>query len=155
MKSSSLVQDLIKKSESLRLSAYVCPAGVWTIGWGHTSDVKRGMRITQEKAQALFLEDIANVERIVDQAVKVPLTQGQYDALVSIIFNVGPGRKGARAGIVTLSNGEPSTLLRKLNARDYEGAAAQFDAWVYGGGVKLPGLVTRRAMERKFFEGKT
>ncbi|MBF0418338.1 MAG: lysozyme, partial [Magnetococcales bacterium] len=91
--------------------------------------------------------------------VNVKLDQGQFDAMVSIVYNVGSGRpnqdgKPGRDGIEYLRNGQPSTLLRKLNIGDYDGAAEQFDKWVYGGGHPLPGLVKRRADERKLFEGR-
>lgn len=134
---------LIRQFEGLRLSAYRCPAGIPTIGYGTTAGVKMGDTITKERAEELLREDVKRFEAQVLRLVKVPLTQGQHDALVSFVYNLGAGN---------LSN---STLLRLLNAGDYKGAAAQFDRWVYASGKKLSGLVKRRAAERALFEGKT
>ncbi len=135
--------DLIKRFEGLRLSAYKCPADVWTIGYGTTAGVKPGQTITKERAEELLREDVERFEAQVLRLVKVPLTQGQHDALVSFVYNLGAGN---------LSN---STLLRLLNSGDYKGAAAQFDRWTKAGGKELPGLVKRRAAERALFEGKS
>lgn len=135
--------DLIKSFEGLRLSAYKCPADVWTIGYGTTVGVKPGQTITKERAEELLREDVKRFEQQVLRLVKVPLTQGQFDALTSFVYNLGAGN---------LSN---STLLRLLNAGDYKGAAAQFDRWTKAGGKELPGLVKRRAAERALFEGKS
>lgn len=134
---------LIRQFEGLRLSAYRCPAGIPTIGYGTTAGVKMGDTITKERAEELLREDVKRFEAQVLRLVKVPLTQGQFDALVSFVYNLGAGN---------LSN---STLLRLLNAGDYKGAAAQFDRWVYASGKRLSGLVKRRAAERALFEGKT
>jgi lysozyme len=133
--------DLIKSFEGLRLSAYKCPADVWTIGYGTTAGVKPGQNITKERAEELLREDVKRFEQQVMRLVKVPLTQGQFDALTSFVYNLGAGN---------LSN---STLLRLLNAGDYAGAAAQFDRWNKAGGKVLAGLVRRRAAERALFEG--
>lgn len=135
--------DLIKSFEGLRLSAYKCPADVWTIGYGTTAGVKPGQTITKERAEELLREDVARFDGYIEALVRVPLTQGQWDALSSFVYNLGPGAL------------EKSTLLRLLNAGDYSGAAAQFDRWVYASGKKLSGLVKRRAAERALFEGKT
>ncbi|WP_104097390.1 lysozyme [Stutzerimonas kunmingensis] len=134
--------DLIKSFEGLRLSAYKCPADVWTIGYGATAGVKAGQTITKERAEELLREDVKRFEGYVERLVKVPLTQGQHDALTSFVYNLGAGN---------LSN---STLLRLLNAGDYAGAAAQFDRWNKAGGKVLAGLVRRRAAERALFESK-
>lgn len=134
---------LIRQFEGLRLLAYKCAAGVPSIGYGHTRTAKMGQSITQERAEELLREDVARFEAAVSRLVKVPLTQGQHDALVSFAFNFG-----AKAL-------EKSTLLRLLNAGDYSGTAAQFDRWVYASGKKLSGLVKRRAAERALFEGET
>ncbi len=135
--------DLIKSFEGLRLTAYRCPADIPTIGYGTTAGVKMGDTITKERAEELLREDVKRFEGYIDRLVKVPLTQGQWDALSSFVYNLGPGAL------------EKSTLLRLLNAGDYSGAAAQFDRWVYASGKKLSGLVKRRAAERALFEGKT
>ncbi len=135
--------DLIKSFEGLRLSAYKCPADVWTIGYGTTAGVKEGQIITKERAEELLRDDVKRFEDQVLRLVKVPLTQGQLDALVSFTYNLGAANLGN------------STLLRLLNAGDYKGAAAQFDRWTKAGGKELPGLVKRRAAERALFEGKS
>ncbi|ROZ86902.1 lysozyme [Pseudomonas neustonica] len=134
--------ELIKSHESLQLDAYLCPAKVWTIGYGHTGDVVRGQRITEAGADKLLLNDLQRFEKAVN-AVLVPLDQDQYDALVSFAFNVGVGAFNS------------STLLRLLNHGDYAGAAGQFKRWNKGGGKVLPGLVRRREEERALFEGES
>ena len=145
MKTSAAGLDLIKGFESYSATAYLCPAKVLTIGYGHTgSDVKPGMRITVQRGMELLAQDVNRFERAVNRLVTVPLTQGQFDALVSFAFNVGEGAGGLQT----------STLLKKLNARDYAGAAAQFNLWNKSKGKVLAGLVRRRAAERKMFEGK-
>ena len=141
MKTSQKGLDLIKSFEGLRLSAYKDVVGVVTIGYGTTAGVKMGDTITKERAEELLREDVARFEAQVLRMVKVPLTQGQHDALVSFVYNLGAGN---------LSN---STLLRLLNSGDYKGAAAQFDRWNKAGGKTLAGLVRRRAAERALFEG--
>lgn len=133
--------ELIKRFEGLKLETYKCPAGVLTIGYGHTgADVVCGMKITAEEAERLLRDDLRHFEWRVQQLVTVPLTQGQFDALVSFAFNVGLGAL------------ERSTLLRKLNAEDYKGAAAEFGRWTKAGGKDLPGLIRRRRAERQLFE---
>jgi len=147
----------LKESEGLRLKAYPDPASggaPWTIGYGHTSGVTQGMTITADLAEDFLDADIADAERIARRAVKVPMTQGEYDAVVSFVFNVGPGRKGVKDGFVTLKNGQPSTMLRKINAGDYAGAALEFSKWVFGSGKIMGGLLVRRKAERARFEAK-
>ena len=140
MKISNKGKDLIKKYEGCRLEAYKCPAGIWTIGYGHTDgNVTSGTIISQEQADKLFNQDIKKFEKGVGQMVKVIINQNQFDALVSFAFNLGLG---------ALQN---STLLKKLNTKDYQGAANEFDRWVYGGGKKLEGLVRRRKEEKELF----
>lgn len=134
---------LVSNFEGLRLEAYQDSVGVWTIGYGSTgSHVKPGMRITKEEAEKLLDEDAARFEDAVNDLVEVGMTQYQFDALVSFCFNLGQGALGK------------STLLDKLNDEDYDGAAQEFDRWVYAGGKKLRGLVRRRKGERLMFEGK-
>jgi len=101
-----------------------------------------GDTITKEGAEELLREDVKRFEGYVDRLVKVPLTQGQFDALVSFTYNLGPGAL------------EKSTLLDQLNRGDYDSAAEQFGRWVKAGGKTLAGLVRRRAAERALFEGK-
>ena len=134
--------DLIKQFEGLYLKAYRCPAGVPTIGYGHTAGVAMGQTITQQQADDYLRRDVRQFERAVARLATVPLTQGQFDALVSFAFNLGEGALAQ------------STLLRLLNAGDYAGAAAQFDRWNKAGGRVLPGLVRRRAAERALFESR-
>lgn len=135
-------QDLIKKWEALKLEAYLpTPNDVWTIGWGHTKGVHKGMKITRDQAQAYFDSDIKWASDAVDELVKVPLTVNQRDALISFVFNIG------RTAF------SRSTMLRKLNAGDYEGAAAEFPRWNKQKGVVLRGLTRRRAEEMKYFMG--
>lgn len=158
--------------EKLRLKAYPDPgsplalairkgrptAGLsgapWTIGYGDTGpDVREGLEITEAEAQARYAKRLAHdFEPAVRRAVGVPLTQRQFDALISIFYNVGPGAPG-RDGIARLASGAPSTLLRKLNAGDYAGAAEQFPAWNRSGGQVLKGLQRRREAERLVFLG--
>lgn len=133
-------ERLIKKWEGLKLEAYLpTPNDVWTIGWGHTKGVRPGMKITRSKAQELFRKDIEWAENAVNRLVKVGLTQNQFDALVSLTFNIGE-TAFAR-----------STLLRKLNTGDYQGAAEEFPRWVKQKGKTLRGLVRRRAEEMEVF----
>jgi len=145
---------LIQHFEGLRLDAYWDAAGgVWTIGYGHTgADVAQGQSITREEACALLAQDVYAASAVVRRACAgVDLTQGQFDALVSFVFNVGAGRQNVKPGFVYLLNGKPSTLLVRLRAGDVTGAADEFPKWVYAGGKRLPGLVRRRAAERELF----
>ncbi len=119
-------------SEGEKLEAYQDTGGVWTIGVGHTKGVKKGDKITKEQSRIFLRDDMKDAETGVTRNVKVPLTQGQYDALVDFVFNLGEGAFAR------------STLLRMLNARNYEGAALEFSKWVYDNGKVQPGLVTRR-----------
>ena len=139
MKTSQKGIDFIKRHESLRLDAYLCPAGVPTIGYGHTHGVKMGDRITEEQAEKFLIDDLAVVEREVNR-YGFELTQNQFDALVSFVYNVG-----AR-------NFRSSTLLKRLkdNPNDPD-IANQFKRWVYGNGKVLPGLVRRRNEEAKLY----
>lgn len=130
---------LIKHFEGLRLRAYQCSANVWSIGYGHTAGVKPDDVITPEQADAFLRQDVSDSEQAVSRFVRVPLTQYQFDALVSFTFNLGSG------------NLRTSTLLRLLNAGDYPGAAGQLLRWVNAGGKELPGLVRRRVAEKELF----
>ncbi|WP_448207297.1 lysozyme [Azospirillum sp. sgz302134] len=147
------VVELVKNREDLELDAYQCPAGIWTIGYGHTRNVAPGDRITAERAEQLLIDDLREAQTIVERAVKAPLDACQLAALASFVFNVGSGRKGEKDGFVTLKNGQPSTMLRKLNAGDYQGAAEEFGKWNKAKGRVMAGLVIRRRMERLLFEG--
>lgn len=142
MEHSSQCEDLVRRYEGFSATAYRCPANVWTIGVGHTNGVtEKSAPISEEEAMALLHEDLEEAASGVNRLVKVPLTQGQFDALVSFVFNLGAGSLAS------------STLLKKLNASDYLGAAEEFNRWVHGGGKVLPGLVRRRVEERALFQG--
>ena len=132
--------ELIKEFEGCKLTAYLDSVAVPTIGYGHTKDVSIGMRCTKEEADAWLLEDLKDAETCVNGAVTVPLTQNEFDALVSFVFNFG----------CTKFRG--STLLRKLLDSDYDGAALEFRRWDRAGGQVLAGLTRRRAAEERLFE---
>ena len=122
-------------------------ANPWTNGWGATGPgIELGTIWTQSQADQRLVADVAYREDLVRQAVKVALTQGQFDALVSIVFNVGPGGP-QKDGIIRLKSGQPSTLLRKLNAGDYAGAGQAFLSWVSPGSAVEKGLRRRREAE--------
>lgn len=137
---------LIREFEGFRSKPYLCPAGVPTIGYGSTR-YEDGTPVTlkdepidQARANAIMRTTLAReYEPAVQRYVKVPLTQGQYDALVDFAYNAGA------------KNLLQSTLLKKLNAKNYAGAAKEFEKWVYGGGKVLPGLVRRRKAEQALF----
>lgn len=131
--------DLIKQFESLQLKAYKCSANVWTIGYGHTKNVKEGDRISQDQANCFLMQDLYSVERAIVRLVKVKLNQNQFDALCSLIFNIG------------ISAFNKSTLLAKLNKEDYVGAAEQFRRWNKVNNVVMAGLVRRRQAEEDLF----
>lgn len=131
--------DLIKRFEGLKLRSYKCPAGVWTIGYGHTGNVTNNQIITSEQAESILRTDLRKFEQAVSDAVTVPLSQNQFDALVSLAFNIGAGAFAK------------STLLRLLNQRDYAGAADQFLRWNRAGDKVLDGLTRRRQDERALF----
>lgn len=136
--------ELIKRFEGCRLGSYRCPAGVWTIGYGHTKGVKPGQRITQEEAERLLREDAARIEEGVRIALGgLRLSDCKMDALVSFVFNVG------------VEAFKRSTLLRKLRANpDDVSIGNEFRRWVYAGGKRLQGLADRREAEvRLFFSG--
>jgi lysozyme len=139
MKTSLKGIALIKEYEGLRLGAYLCSAGVLTIGYGHTGGVKEGDLITEQKAEQLLQDDLKKFENGVLRLVRVPLTQNQFDALVSFAFNLGVGNLGK------------STLLKMLNDRDYKGAAGQFVRWNKAAGKELAGLTRRRLAESALF----
>lgn len=131
--------DLIKSFEGLELEAYLCPADIWTIGYGHTGNVKEGDSITKAEADELLDKDLQTFRNGVKRLVKVPLNENQFGALVSFAYNLGLG---------SLQN---STLLKLLNAGDYDGAADQFLRWNKSKGKVLTGLVRRREAERAVF----
>lgn len=139
MKTSQEGLEFLQDLEGTRYVAYQDGGGVWTNGVGHTgSDVYPGQRVDQKQVMKWLAEDVLEAESAVDK-VKVPLTQNQYDALVSFVFNIGVGAFGK------------STLLRLLNNGDYEGAAKQFHRWNKDNGKVVPGLTKRRHLEASLF----
>ncbi len=131
--------NLIKEFEGYREQAYLCAGEKWTIGYGHTDGVKKGDKITPEKAIEYLKSDLRTAETAVQNYVKVPLTQTQYDVLVSFTYNVGAGAF------------KRSTLLKKLNLGDYKGASKEFERWIKANGKVLGGLIKRRTIEKDLF----
>lgn len=142
MKTSDAGLNKIKQREGCKLAAYPDPATggePWTIGVGHTGGVKEGDTCTDDEALEWLRADAHTAETCINNSVRVAITQNQFDALVSFIINVGRG------------NFLNSTLLKKLNAGDYQGAADQFLAWDKAGGKVMQGIVNRRHSEREQF----
>lgn len=133
---------LIKHFEGCRLEAYLCPAGVWTIGYGHTSGVNDSDVVDQEAAEAYLIEDLEEFEGYVNDMVEIALKQNEFDAIVAWTFNLGPG------------NLKESTLLNRLNYGPLSDVPAQIQRWNRAGGQVLEGLVKRRAAEAALWEGK-
>jgi lysozyme len=138
--------DLIKESEGLKLYSYLpTPHDKWTIGYGHTKGVTKGQHVTPEQAEEFLREDLAWVEKVINDRVKVPITQNQFDALASLVFNIGEG------------NFVTSSVLRFLNSKDYKAAADHFCLWnkqrnkVTGKLEVLNGLTIRRTKEKELF----
>ena len=130
---------MIKEFEGLRLKAYQCPGGVWTIGYGHTAGVKPGMLISKAQAEEYLKADLIAFERYLN-GLGLALNQNQFDALVSFIYNVGTG------------NFSSSTLLRKVRANPQDNSIMdEFLRWVYSKGRVLPGLQRRRLDEMKLY----
>ena len=131
--------SLIKEFEGLRLKAYKCPGGVWTIGYGHTAGVKPGMVITEEQAEQFLKEDLLIFEKAVNNQ-NLSINQNQFDALVSLIYNIGIG------------NFKKSTLLLKVRIDPGDNSIMdEFLRWVYSKGRVLPGLQRRRLAEVKLY----
>ena len=139
MKTSHKGIALIKEFEGLRLKAYICPGGIWTIGYGHTAGVKPGMVITEAQAEEYLMADLIAFEKHLN-GLGLALNQNQFDALVSFIYNVGTG------------NFSSSTLLRKVRANPLDNSIMdEFLRWVYSKGRVLPGLQRRRLAEMKLY----
>jgi len=134
--------SLIKKFEGCEYNAYKCAADVLTIGYGHTKDVKEGDLVTQQEAENLLTKDLEEFEGYVLDAVEMPMSQHQFDAMVSWTFNLGP------------NNLKSSSMLKVLNKGDYEDVPAQIKRWNKAGGKVLEGLTRRREAEALLFEGK-
>jgi lysozyme len=132
---------LTEQFEGCQLTAYQDQVGIWTIGYGHTgSDVRSSLTITADQATALLISDVAAASTFVNNTVTVELGQDEFDALVDFVFNLG---RGAFAG---------STLLKELNAGNFEQAANQFDLWDHAGGQVVAGLLRRRQAEAALFQ---
>lgn len=139
MKTSDKGIELIKRHEELRLKAYQCPAGVWTIGYGSTGGVRPGDVITEAQAEVKLREDLRTAENEVNRH-KLNINQNQFDALVSFTFNVGSG------------NFRSSTLLKRIKENpNHPDIENQFGRWIYAKGRVLPGLVKRRKEEANLY----
>ena len=130
---------LIKKFEGCELVAYQCSAKVWTIGYGHTKDVNEGDTWSQSHAEHMLEVELHEYESYINEYVTAPLSQNQFDALVSWVYNLGP------------ANLKASTLLKVVNAEDYAGVPAQIKRWNKAGGEILDGLIRRREAEARLF----
>lgn len=140
MKTSQEGLKFIKEVEGCKNEAYQDTGGVWTIGVGHTGpEVCKGLTADDNQTMLWLAEDVIEAEDAINRLVKVSLTQRQFDALASFVFNIGEKQFNS------------STLLKKLNAGDYSGAAGQFKRWVYDAGKIQPGLVKRRSGEEAMF----
>jgi len=131
---------LIENFESLQLKAYKCPAGIWTIGYGHTSGVTQGMTCTQAQAEQFLMQDLGTAENAVCKYVKLQINDNQFSALVSFTFNCGAG------------NLQSSTLLKKVNINPADATIRnEFMKWNKGGGKVLAGLTRRRQAEADLY----
>lgn len=142
MKQSAKGRGLTQAREGLRLEAYKDGGGVWTIGYGHTRGVKSGQTCTAEQAEAWYLSDVQSAEHDVELYVTVPLNQGQFDALVDWTFNLGGERL------------RKSTMLRRINDKDFDAALKEMLRWKYDNGVEVKGLLLRRQEEVKLWKGE-
>lgn len=140
MQTSKKGLEFIQDVEGCKLFAYLDTGGVWTIGVGHTGpEVVKGLSCTMEQAMKWLAEDSTEAQEAVNKLVKVPLTQNQFDALVSFVFNVG------------VNAFAKSTMLRKLNLGDYAGASKEFPRWNKDNGKEILGLTKRRLLEQGVF----
>ena len=142
MKSSDLLLNKIIDFEGCKLTAYRCPAGVWTIGVGHTRGVKQGQKITEAQAISLLKGDLLPCENYVNN-LGVCKTQGQFDALVDFCFNLGTGALGRSTLLKFIRQGKAEQYIR-----------GEFAKWVKSSGKTLAGLVKRRAWEADRYFGK-
>ena len=139
MKTGTKGIDLIKHFEGCELEAYKCAAGVWTIGYGHIKGVTSNSVITQEQAEQMLVEELNEYEGYINNMVTTPLSQNQFDALVSWVYNLGGG------------NLKASTLLKVVNSGEFDGVPAQIMRWNKAGGKVLEGLTRRRQAEADLF----
>ena len=138
-KASKQAYNIVRRFEGLRLEAYKCPAGKWTIGYGHTKNVKEGDKITKEYAETLLICDVKDCEHEIND-YKLRLNQNQYDALVSFVFNIG-GKQFST-----------STLLKKLKVNVNDTSIAyEFSRWIYSAGKVESGLIKRRNEESNLY----
>ena len=142
MKTSAEGIALIKKFEGLELDSYQCSANVWTLGYGHTQGVAEGDSCSEEEAEIILVNDLKEFETYVNALVDVELDQNQFDALVAWTFNLGP------------TNLSTSTLLKKLNAGEYNDVPSEIKRWNRAGGQVLDGLIRRREAEALLFAGE-
>ncbi len=130
------ITNLIKEFEGFRAKVYICPAGFKTIGYGHTLSINDALNnISEEEAENLLQQDIANAQNSVFRNIKATLTQGQFDALTSFTFNLGAAAL------------QRSTLRQKINRSEHHEVPKEFMRWIYASGVILPGLIRRRQAE--------
>jgi lysozyme len=158
MKTNEAGRKLIKDAEGLRLKAYNDPGTGGlpiTIGYGTTringKAFPLGTTCTKEQAEDYLEEDLVYFENLVSKFVKVPLNENQFSAIVSAVYNIGPGVTNGKDGIFVLHSGSPSTFLTRLNGGNYGAAAEALLSWTRGGGKILSGLVTRRQNEKNLF----
>jgi lysozyme len=146
MRDLSKAISIIKEFEGLKLGAYLCSAGIATIGYGTTRfkdrNVELGDQVTQAEADECLLTDVKDFSNKIEPLIKIKLTDNQFAAILSLVYNIGIG------------NFKKSTLLKLLNAGDIEKASAEFDKWNKAGGKVIKGLVNRRAKERELFNTK-
>ena len=141
MKTGTKGIELIKHFEGCELEAYKCAAGVWTIGYGHIKGVTPESVITQEQAEQMLVEELNEYEGYINNMVTMPLSQNQFDALVSWVYNLGGG------------NLKASTLLKVVNSGEFNGVPEQIMRWNKAGGKVLEGLTRRRQAEADLFSG--
>ena len=142
MKTSGEGVALIRKFEGCEVQAYQCSASVWTLGYGHTRDVSEGDTCTKDEAEQILISDLQEFEGYVNDLVKIPLDQNQFDALVAWTFNLGP------------TNLKSSTLLVRLNDNNLDDVPHQLRRWNKAGGKVLDGLVRRREAEALLWLGE-
>lgn len=151
MKASARAIKLIREFEGFASEPYYDDEDGWTGGIGHLFKPGEEVRsCTEEEAEVWLCADLAEAEAIINRFVLVPLSQNQFDALCSFVYNVGPG-SASKDGFVRLKSGRSSTMLRCLNAGDYAAAADEFPKWCYDDGRPLRGLKRRRLAEQLLF----
>src|ERR1039458_4350438 len=143
MEYSKTGEALTERFEDCKLQSYQDSVGVWTIGWGHTKDVKPNMYITQGLADLFLTEDTKSAVNCINQFVTLPINQEEFDALVDFVFNLG------------CTNFQRSTLLKLLNQGSFKVAALEFSKWDRAGGKVVAGLLRRRLAEQEEFNGKS